>query len=70
MPRPIIDTAALRANLLAAMASEPDNKTVFKQEGKRKADEALNGVSPKRFKFDDAEQDDNGKTVCWSKQPT
>lgn len=66
MPRPIIDTAALRANLLAAMDSEPDSKTVFKQEGKRKAEEALNGDSPKRTKCDDGEQDGKGKTVCLS----
>jgi len=66
MPRPIIDTAALRANLLAAMDSEPNSNTIFKQEGKRKAEEALNGVSPKRPKCDDAEQDDKGKTVCLS----
>jgi len=66
MPRPIIDTAALRANLLAAMDSEPDSKIVFKEEGKRKAEEALNGVSPKRTKRDDGEQDGRGKTVCLS----
>jgi len=70
MPRPIIDTEALRANLLAVMDSEPDSKTVFKQEGKRKVEEALNGVSPKRLRSDDAELDDKvddkGKTVCLS----
>lgn len=66
MPRPIIDTAALRANLLAAMDSEPDTKTVFKQEGKRKAEEILERVFPKRPRSDDAEQDDKGKTVCLS----
>lgn len=61
MPRPLIDTAALRANILAAMDSEPDDKTVFKPEGKRKAEEALNGVSPKRLKVNDAEQDEEGR---------
>lgn len=66
MPLPIIDTAALRANLLAAMDSEPDSKTVFKEEGKRKAKEIMNAISPKRPKLDDAEQDDKGKTVCLS----
>lgn len=61
MPRPLVDTAALRANLQAAMASEPDDKTVFQQERKRKTEGNPNDISPKRFKFDEAAQSENGR---------
>lgn len=51
--------------LQAAKDSEPDSRTVFKQERKREAEESLDEGPTKRLKAENPTVSDNGQVAYW-----